>query len=299
MKAKLISFFLVIIIFTSCKKYDNDFLIQNIRNDYNSIYYIDNKILDIKNEFEEALLENKLKVEPWKSKFDENNKYANEIILILEKYKISKLENYNDTIFNTNDLDLLNKSNKIILENSEIDLLKNKIVEYQKYLIESFPENNGYYYSYKENFCAENLTNYENIISNNFSNLELFSVLSKIQLNIKISQYYLANYLFSQIDAGCFRFIKIEAYCIPKSKIITLGQNYESEIFIGHLDTTKKSVIVLKSDTFIATQGTYKFKTKVGKDTGIVKINSAFLFESPANGEIINYPFDIEFEVIK
>jgi len=301
MNKKFILAILLIFFLNSCSQtMKTNFLLQNIKNDYNTF-----KILDKKNEaidifFNNAMSENKRKVEAWKQYLDKNNLLAKKIIADLEFKKISKLENYTLTIFDIKDIDLLKKMNNNELKINEIDTLNSKINQYQKYLISCIPKDTSEYFNKKYNsFYNNNLTNCTSLISDKLTSLELFCLLTKIQLNIQISQYFLNNYLSEQIDCACFKFYKLSAFEVPISKTIRLGKTYNSEIFFASYDTTKQSTIVLNSDTFDIKDGIFKYKTKASKDTGIVKQKLQYLFDSPADGSFVNYPFEIEYKVEK
>jgi hypothetical protein len=41
------------------------------------------------------------------------------------------------------------------------------------------------------------------------------------------------NYLFSQIDAGSFKFNKLGAHVIANSNVVLQGDEYIAEVFLG------------------------------------------------------------------
>jgi len=101
------------------------------------------------------------------------------------------------------------------------------------------------------------------------------------------------------IDASSRGFYKLSAFCVPFSKTVFLGNDYNAKIIFGSEDTTRTYFIVIDNDTVETYQGIYNFKEKARTDSGKVSIDAKFLMESPSTGEIIEYPFKIEYEVIK
>lgn len=83
-------------------------------------------------------------------------------------------------------------------------------------------------------------------VSANFEHLPIagvISILSGIENNVRNAEADVIGYLFSQIDAGSFKFNKLEATVIPNSNYIIRGNEYGADIFIAASDSTTKPIV--------------------------------------------------------
>ncbi len=145
----------------------------------------------------------------------------------------------------------------------------------------------------------------------NFQNLVLVAALTNLNRmigEVKNAEFDVVNQLFSSVDALNFKFDQLKARVVPKSKIVTVGENYEADIFVAAWDSKKTPEIYigdfdtvtwqpkgvpLKLENFVAGIGKYITSGGIGDHvlSGIVKIMSP-------TGEIQYYPFKDEFKVI-
>ncbi|MFW6369859.1 MAG: gliding motility protein GldM, partial [Bacteroidota bacterium] len=82
----------------------------------------------------------------------------------------------------------------------------------------------------------------------NFSHLPLagvIAIMSGIQTDVRNVESEVISYLHNQIDAGDFKFNKLEANVIPNSNYVIRGNEYRSEIFLAASDTTQTPIILL------------------------------------------------------
>jgi len=82
----------------------------------------------------------------------------------------------------------------------------------------------------------------------NFQTLPLVAViciLSEYQVSVRNGETEVLNYLYSQIDASSFKFNKLTPIVIPVNNYVTVGSNYEAQVFISATDTTQKPEITL------------------------------------------------------
>ena len=78
--------------------------------------------------------------------------------------------------------------------------------------------------------------------SSNFEHLPLASVitmLSKMQSDVRNAEAEILAYLLGQIDAGSFKFNKIEAVVLANSDYVFKGQEYKARVFLAAYDSTK------------------------------------------------------------
>ena len=120
-----------------------------------------------------------------------------------------------------------------------------------------------------------------------------------MQSDIRNSESDVINYYYSKIDESSFKFNKLKAQVIPKSSYILQGETYEAKVFISAIDTTAVPDIMVNGARLPIipgeNAGTYKVAaTKEGTITWKGFIN----FKNP-NGNIVQYPFEQDYEVVK
>ncbi len=84
--------------------------------------------------------------------------------------------------------------------------------------------------------------------SEHFEHLPLASVitlLSKMQSDVRNSEAEILAYLLSQINAGSFKFNKIEPVVLANSDYVFRGQEYKAQVFLAAYDSTKAPVVKL------------------------------------------------------
>jgi gliding motility-associated protein GldM len=82
--------------------------------------------------------------------------------------------------------------------------------------------------------------------SEHFEHLPLIAVatiMSKMQGDIRNAESEIIQYLVNQIEAGSFKFNKLESTVIPNSNYIIRGNEYRAEVFLAASDTTQRPAI--------------------------------------------------------
>ena len=96
-----------------------------------------------------------------------------------------------------------------------------------------------------------------------FAHLPLIAVvtlMSKMQSDVRNAESETLNYLYSQIDAGSFKFNLIEPVIIPKSNHIIRGNNFEASVFMAAFDTTQEPIVYIGDyDSTVADDGTVEY----------------------------------------
>ncbi|NJM14061.1 MAG: hypothetical protein HC896_00515 [Bacteroidales bacterium] len=104
--------------------------------------------------------------------------------------------------------------------------------------------------------------------SSNFEHLPLagvIAIMSGLQTNIRNVESEVVNYLYSQIDAGSFKFNRLDATVIPNTNYVIKGNEYRAEIFLAASDTTQEPVVLLGNyEETVTEDGTVKYEM-VGK----------------------------------
>ncbi len=133
----------------------------------------------------------------------------------------------------------------------------------------------------------------------NFQTLPLVAViciLSEYQVNVRNAETEVLNYLYSQIDASSFKFNKLTAIVIPNNNYVTMGSDYEAQVFISATDTTQKPEITVggnKLELDDSGKGIYKARAA---SVGPKKWGGIIALKAP-DGTIKNYDFDASYVV--
>ena len=136
--------------------------------------------------------------------------------------------------------------------------------------------------------------------NNNFQALPLIAViciLSEYQLAVRNAETEVLNYLYSQIDASSFKFNKLAPVIIPTtSNYITLGGDYEAQVFISATDTTQQPKITVGGVELpldASGKGIYR---KHATSVGLQRWEGVISLKAP-NGTLIEYPFSSSYIV--
>ena len=222
-------------------------------------------------EFASAYQLNPKKVEEWKNKAEEVQKRSQELYDYMQECKkdiVIKSEGPETEAIRDGEVHLQYVQAKdntdipaeIMILNKKGEELKEKINDYRNFLIGLIDDKDTY---------ASIITAIENALntedpeasehskgekltweSEHFEHLPLASVitiLSKMQSDVRNTEAEILSYLLSQIDAGSFKFNKIEAVVLSNSDYIFKGQEYKAKVFLAAYDSTKFPVVKLNS----------------------------------------------------
>ncbi|MCK4345573.1 MAG: hypothetical protein KAX05_09840, partial [Bacteroidales bacterium] len=154
----------------------------------------------------------------------------------------------------------------------------------------------------------------------NFQALPLVAVitmLSKFQNDVKNAEAETLNYLYTQIDAGAFKFNRLVPTVIPKTNYVLSGNDYQAEVFIAATDTTQKPEILIGNyDSIVTSSGTqYRMVgefdnipidergrgiyTKKASSLGPKKWGGLIQLVSPIDGSKTSFSFKSSYTVVK
>ncbi|NLI24206.1 MAG: gliding motility protein GldM [Bacteroidales bacterium] len=154
--------------------------------------------------------------------------------------------------------------------------------------------------------------------SEHFEHIPLIAVvtiLSALQNNVRNAETEILRYLYNEIDAGAFKFNKLEAIVIPNSNYIVRGNNYEAKVFIAASDSTQDPTILVGSyKKVVREDGTIDYEMTgpsqqlpVDKGVGVYKVpgttvgnkkwGGLIVLKSPSGGPDIKRPFESEYIV--
>ena len=89
-------------------------------------------------------------------------------------------------------------------------------------------------------------------VTGNFQTLPLVAVitiLSKMQVDVRNAETDVLNFLYTQIEAGSFKFNRIIPTVIPNATYIMQGNEYEAKVFVAATDTTQDMEILVGPHT--------------------------------------------------
>ena len=235
-------------------------------NEKNSSYYSD---------FESLYELNKIKVESWKNKADEVREKASELHELLQKYKIKLViisEGEDTEAIHEGEVDLglverkdnTNIGGQVMIVEGGGEVVKDDINEFREFLLDLIEDKENYtsivnalkstldthdptHDPHEKKGHGEEGLSWE---SEHFEHLPLASVitiLSKMQSDVRFAEAEILSYLLSQIDAGSFKFNKIEAVVLAGSDYVFKGQEYQAKVFLAAYDSTKFPTVKLTS----------------------------------------------------
>ncbi len=101
------------------------------------------------------------------------------------------------------------------------------------------------------------------------------TILNKTKAEVYNAEFDVVNHLYSSIDALNFKFDRIQAKVIPRSRYVFLGEEYQAEILVGAYDTKQNPDVryMLGADTL--TPGNYRNATFLEGNDGVVQLKLA------------------------
>jgi gliding motility-associated protein GldM len=206
--------------------------------------------------------------------------------------------------------------------NGEANKLKAAIEDYKSYLVGLAKDDKEVAVAIEKGLDTKNPPNKpdgtkESWQSEHFEHLPLLAVttiLTKMQSDVRNAESEILRYLYNQIEAGAFKFNKLEAMVIPNSNYILKGNEYSAQVFIAASDSTQAPVVYIgESEAFKTADGSIDYKMKgrydslqiengkgiykrTGGAAGYVKWGGIIRLKSPKGGWI-SRPFHQEYQV--
>lgn len=266
-------------------------------------------------DFQAAYEENKAKVAPYKDKADQVKIRTQELFEYIQGIKQEMViaadgaETPYKESGNPEDIKKKDENNvpsEVMVLKGRGEELKKKIEEYRGYLL-GMIDNKERYASVVEGL--EGLLSTADVkgqegttkgwVEANFHQLPLAgatTMLSKLQTDVRNAEADILGYLFGQIDAGTFKFNKLEAIVNANSNYVLRGQEYKAEVFIAASDTTVEPQILVGGNPLPIKEGKGIYTGGTGS-VGFKKWGGVIKIESPATGELLEYPFSAEYQV--
>ena len=219
--------------------------------------------------FDRAAAENPDKAGKWKNKAQEVKQGANDLFNYIQGLKIeiiTKAEGSDSeallpdnkiNIHAIKRIDDTNVPSEILIASNEAgkaNALKAAINQYRDFLIETLDGGDkNAEESILSTLNTDDPRNPENTGTEKWENatfqtlplVAVITILSKMQVDVRNSEADVLNYLYGQIDAGSFRFNRIDATVIPTSTYVMQGNDYEAKVFVSATDSTQDPEILI------------------------------------------------------
>jgi gliding motility-associated protein GldM len=255
------------------------------------------------------------KTKPWKEIADKVSIKSKELVTYIDslKFKIVRtIEGPKGDPNNIEKKDDINVPGQIMVTEkvdgkSRGEILKKQIEDYRSFLI-GLVEDTAKYSPLINGFLSN--LNTDDVIGQegntvpwtaaHFDQLPMAGVIalmSKMQADVRNSEAEMLGYLFGQIDAGSFKFNKLEAIVKAPSNYVLMGQPFKAEVFIAASDSTAPPVIKLNGGGELPVEGNKGIYTGSTGSPGIKSFGGVIEMKSPKTGELLKFPFESEYTV--
>jgi gliding motility-associated protein GldM len=280
-------------------------------------------------EFNKAKVFDAKKVTPYWKKAQEIKKASLELVnhinelkikLIQETEKIAKEQADTLKLRDVNNKDNYDIPTYILIGEKEDGSkglareLKNKIKAYKENILNLFNEKE------RKTVQIELNTNdvktdmgMESWEMNNFYHTPLaaaITILSKIQTDIKNTEYDVVNKLLQSITKNDYNFDTVAAKIIPSSNYVLLGEKYQADVFVAAFSSTQNPEILIVEydstqnklinifDTVPVFKGLGNYSVETNKE-GIFNYSGVIRMKSPDGNTVKEYPFQSEYIVAR
>lgn len=287
-------------------------------------------------EFDQAYASNKNKVKPWKDKADEIRKQAEELYNYINSLKVKivtkadgdaeAIEKNKINPGKVKSKDDTNKPAEIMVgdnNNGEAKVLRGRITKFRELLLSYVDKKDvGIKEAIEKNLETNDTKTLdgekETWEAEHFEHLPLIAVttiMSKMQSDVRNAEADIIHYLFNKIEAGSFKFNKLEPTVIPNTNYVLKGNEYKAEVFIAAADTTQKPKImvgqkrrVTSADGKVDWEMVGSYETLQINDQGRGMLNRSagsvgnvkwggIIQLKTTDGALINTPFDAEYQI--
>jgi gliding motility-associated protein GldM len=194
----------------------------------------------------------------------------------------------------------------MILKQKGIEL-KGKIETYRKKMLDLLGTDKGvqnFTTSIKQTLNTDDITDLEGKKKTwdfaNFKDLPLVAVitiLSKLQTDIRNTETDMIGYFYGQIEAGSFKFNKIEAIVNSPTNYVLVGEKYTADVFIAASDSTQDPAIFINGVGKIPVKGGKGVFTGATGAIGIKQWGGVIKMYSPVTKDTVPYTFKSEYMV--
>jgi gliding motility-associated protein GldM len=253
-------------------------------------------------EFDRAAAENPVKAAPWQAKATEVKRRSDELYQYIQdlKFEIIRGSEGEDTeVIHDNQIHhghspkegIKGKDNNTVpaeimigaANDGKANDLKMAIDDFRDHLLSLVgEESESVISSIESNLDTHDPPTVDGVThtwqSEHFEHLPLIAVItimSKMQSDVRNAETEILEYLYTQIDAGSFKFNLIEPVVIAQSNHVVRGGAYEADVFMAAFDTTQEPIVYIgKYDSTISDDGTveYNMVGELGRDYDTIPV---------------------------
>ena len=198
---------------------------------------------------------NPTKVKEWYEKGQQVKKSSDSLYNYLQELKVRIVKEADGKDGNVNDIvhkDDVEASSQIMLSpvTGEGKKLKRSIDNYRKFLGELVTDpakTKVLEASLNTESVRSGLTtrSWQESLFENMPVAAAVTMLTKLQSDVRYAEGEALNYLLSSVDVGDYRVNQITAQVIPQSQVVMRGSQYEANIVLSAVDSTKRPKIVV------------------------------------------------------
>ncbi len=269
---------------------------------------------EIYSDFVKAKEENPAKAAKLHDKAFEIKKQADELVKYIQSLKVRIVKIVDGPQGDPNNIvkkDDINVPGQVMITEKEggksrADILKGKINAYRDFLeskVKKEKGTEGIINGLRKSLNTDDVVGQEGAkvpwTVANFEHLPMAGVvalMSKMQADVRNAESTLLNYLYSEIDAGSFKFNKIEAIVTSESNYVLKGQPFQAQVFIAASDSTVTPVIKCGGAKLRVEQGKGIY-TGSTSTPGPKSFGGVIELKNPKTGQIMKYPFKSEYMV--
>lgn len=265
----------------------------------NEVYYT---------EFDRAAAENPVKAGPWQAKALEVKQRSDELINYIQELKLELViatEGENTEAIEEKKIlgdEIVGKDNtfkpaEIMIganNDGKANDLRQALDEFRDYLLSIVAEESGdVRHSIEASLDTSDpppkegeTLNWQHQYFEHLPLIAVITLMSKMQSDVRNAESEVLEYLYSQIDAGAFKFNLLESVVISNSNHIIRGNEYSASVFMAAFDTTQQPIVYVgRYDSTILDDGTveYHMLGEEGRDyeaipieggRGVFKVNT-------------------------
>ncbi len=250
-------------------------------------------------EFDRAAAENPVKAGPWQTKALEVKKRSDELYGYIQDLKLDIVrasEGEDTEVIHDNKIEHGHTDKEGIQGKDKTDIpaqimitdgmgndLKMAIDDFREYLLSLTDEEaESVRHSIETNLDTHDPEPikgvHESWQEEHFMHLPLIAVItlmSKMQSDVRNAETEILEYLYTQIDAGSFKFNLIEPVVIAQTNHIVRGGTFEADVFMAAFDTTQEpKVYIGQYDSTVMDDGTveYNMVGELGRDYDTIPV---------------------------
>ena len=255
-------------------------------------------------DFQDLFDKNPTKVREWLDKAKIAKKKSDDLFNYIESFKVALVrltdnKKANDSAYvrQIEAKDNLDKGFQYAINERNGKILKQKIEDYRKYLVDLSIDNPSKQKMYQSIFATNKVKVKDATISWEESVFEMMpvsaiiTILTKYQSDVRASEAEVVQYFKGQTDAADFRVNKITALVVPNSRYVIRGGKYSAKIVLSAVDSTKSPEYFVGGTSY--KNGLYEIgcgKTGFFNYAGMVKLMGN-------DGVIRSYPFKSDYNV--